>query len=110
MHLEIPKVPSTGCAMYCIGPLPATSKGNRHVLTFICLLTSYIIMVPLKSRMADEVPMAYIKEILLKTSCSKFISQDNGSEFQNHQLMSVFDTLDIKCIYSNPAILKVMGG
>ena len=33
MHLEIPKVPFTGCAMDCIGPLPATSKGNRHTLT-----------------------------------------------------------------------------
>ena len=30
-------------------------------------------MVPLKSKMEDEVSMAYIKEILLKTSCSKFI-------------------------------------
>ena len=50
MHLEIPKVPFTGCAMDCIGPLPATSKGNRHTLTFICLITSYLIRVPLKSK------------------------------------------------------------
>ena len=48
MHIEIPKVPFAGCAMDCIGLLPATSKGNRHVLTFICFLTSYLIMVPLK--------------------------------------------------------------
>ena len=39
MYLEIPKVPFAGCAMDCIGPLPATSKGNRHVLMFIYLLT-----------------------------------------------------------------------
>ena len=51
--------------------------------------------------MADGVSMAYIKEILPKTLCSKFILQDNGSEFKNYQLMSVFDTLDIKCIYSS---------
>ena len=102
MHLEITKVPFAGCAIDCIGPLPATSKGNRHTLTFICLLTSYLIMVPLKSKMVDEVSMAYIKEILLKTSCSKFILQDSGTEFKNDQLMSVFDTLGIECIYSNP--------
>ena len=59
-------------------------------------------MVPLKRKMADEVSMAYIKVILPKTSCSKFILQDNGMEFKNDQLMSVFDTLSIKCIYSNP--------
>ena len=46
--------------------------------------------------------MAYIKEILPKTSCSKFILQDNGTEFINEQLMSIFDTLGIKQIYSNP--------
>ena len=61
MHLEIPKVPFAGCTKDCIGHLPATSKGNRHMLTFICLFTSYLIMVPLQSKMADEVSMAYIK-------------------------------------------------
>ena len=73
MHLEIPKVHFAGYAMDCIGPLPATSKCYKHTLTFICLLTSYLITVPLKSKMADEVSMAYIKEILPNTSCSKFI-------------------------------------
>ena len=52
--------------------------------------------------MADEVSMAYIKEILSKTSCSKFILQDNGTKFKNEQLMSVLDMLGIKHIYSNP--------
>ena len=41
--------------------------------------------------MADEVSMAYIKEILPKTLCPKFILQDNGTKFKNEQLMSVFD-------------------
>ena len=102
MHLEIQRVPFAGCAMDCIGPLPATSKGNRHALTFICLLPSYLIMVPLKSKTVDEVSMTNIKEILPKTPCSKFILQDNAMEFKNDQLMSVFNALGIKCIYSNP--------
>ena len=46
--------------------------------------------------------MACVKEILPKTLCSKFILQDNGTEFKNEQLISVIYTLDIKCIYSNP--------
>ena len=87
--------------MDCIGPLPGMSKGNRHALTFIYLLTSYLITVPVKSKMADEVLMACIKEILPKT-CSKFILQDNGTKFRNEQLMSVFDKLGIKHTYSNP--------
>ena len=59
--------------------------------------------------MADEVSMAYSKEILPKTSCSRFILQDNGTEFKNDQLISVFDTLGIKCIYSNPYYLQGNG-
>ena len=100
VHLEITKVPFAGCAMDCIDPLPATSKGNRHTLMFICLLTLYLIMVPLKSKTADEVSMAYIKEILPKTLCSKF--QENGMKFKNDQLISVLNTIGIKHIYSNP--------
>ena len=46
--------------------------------------------------------MAYIKEILPKTSCPRFILQDNGKEFKNEQLIYVFENLDIKDIYSNP--------
>ena len=96
MHSEILKVPFARCAMDCIGLLPGTSKGNRHALTSKFLLTSYLITAPLKSKMVDEASMAYIMEILLKTSCSKFILQDNDTKFKNEQLMSAFDTLDIK--------------
>ena len=51
---------------------------------------------------ANEVLMAHIKEILSKTLCIKSILQDNGTEFKNVQLMTVFNTLGIKRIYSNP--------
>ena len=67
LHLEILQVLFVGCTMDCIRPLLATSKGNRHALTFICILTSYLITVPLKSKTADEFSMAYIKEVLPKT-------------------------------------------
>ena len=54
--------------------------------------------------------MAYIKEILPKTLCSKFILQDSGTEFKDDQLMSVFNILGIKHIVATLTILKVMGG
>ena len=82
MHLEIPLVPFTSCVMDSIGQFPTTSKGNRFAVTFICLLTSYLITVPLKTKTANEVSMAYIKEILPNTSCSKFILQDSSTEFK----------------------------
>ena len=102
MHLEIPQVPFASCAMESIGQLPTTSKGNRFTLTFICLLTSYLITVPLKTKTADEVSMGYIKAVLPKTSCSKFILEDNGTEFKNELLKSIIVTLGIQQEHINP--------
>ena len=82
MHLEISQVPFAGCAVHTIGLLPTMSKGNKYTLTFMCLLTFYLIEVPLKLRTAEEVTMAYIKHISPTTSCSTFISQHNDTEFK----------------------------
>ena len=102
MHLEIPQVLFAGCAVDTIGLLPTSSKGNKYVLTFMCLLTSYLIAIPLKSKTVEEVTMAYIKHILPTTSCSTFILHNNGTEFKNSQLIATFKPLGIRPIYSNP--------
>ena len=60
MHLDIPNIPFAGCAVDTIDMLPTTSKGHRLMLTFICLLTSYLITVPLKTKKAEEITMAYL--------------------------------------------------
>ena len=82
MHLKIPQVPFAGCTVDTVGLLPTTLKGNKYMLTFMCLLMSYLIAVPLKSKTADEVTMTYIKHILPITSYSTSILQDNGTEFK----------------------------
>ena len=51
----------------------------------------------------DEVSMTYIKEILPKMPRPKLILKDNGTEFRNKQLMSVFNSLGIK-IYRQPIL------
>ena len=61
------EVPFTGCAMDCIRPLPTSSKGHQYAQTFISLLMSYLVKVPLKTKSADEVSMVYMKEILPKS-------------------------------------------
>ena len=96
VHLKIPQVPFAGCAVNTIGLLLTTSKGNKYALTFMHLLTSYLIVVPLKLKTAEEVSMAYIKHILPTTSCSIFILQNNGTEFKNSQLIATFKSLGIK--------------
>ena len=56
----------------------------------MCSLTSYLIVVLLKSKTAKEVTMAYIKHILPTTSCSTFILEDYGTELKNSQLVAIF--------------------
>ena len=100
LHLEIPLLLFTGC--HGLHWAPGNHiKGHRHAWTFICLLPSYLITVPLKIKPVDKVSMAHMKKVLPKMPCSKFILQDNGTQFKNEQLMSIFDSSDITCIYSN---------
>ena len=54
------------------------------------LLTSYLITVLMRSKSADKVTMAYLKRVLLISSCSVYILQDNGMEFRNKQLVDTF--------------------
>ena len=102
MYLYIPNIPFTGCAVDSIGILPTKIKGHKFALIFACLLTSYVIAVPLKTKTAEEVTIVYQKEILPKTLCSLYILQDNGTEFKNGHLISTFERLGIKRINSNP--------
>ena len=51
-------------AIDTISHLPVTSKGNRCVLTAICLHTSYVFMIPMKENSAENVVQAYLSGIL----------------------------------------------
>ena len=76
--LEIPKIPFYTICLDTIGRLPTMSKGNGYALTCMDLLMSYLITVPMKSKSAEEVTMAYLKGVLLICSCSVYVLQDNG--------------------------------
>ena len=66
MHLDIPNIPFAACAVDTIGILSTTSKGHKFALIFICLLMSYVITVPHKTKKTEEITMACLKEILPK--------------------------------------------
>ena len=102
LHLDIPKIPFYTICLDTIGRLPTTSKGNCYALTCMDLLTSYLITVPMKCKSTDKVTTAYLKRVLLTSSCSIYILQDNGTEFRNRQLVDTFKCLGIKLTYSSP--------
>ena len=68
---------------------------------FIFLLISYLITVPLKKKMTKS-PWLILRKFSQKLHVLSLFLQDNGTAFKNEQVMSVFDSLGIKNIYSNP--------
>ena len=102
LHLEIPKVPFACIAIDTIGKLPTTSSGNRHALTCIDLLISYVIAVPMLDKIADSVVEVYLSGILSRAGASMVCLSDNGLKLKNSQMNTVLKQLGIKHIYSNP--------
>ena len=72
---------------------PASSKGNRYVLTAVCMLTGFTFCIPLKSKCAEDVIKAYIDHICCPFGPSKKILTDNGTEFKNKLWTDVFEKL-----------------
>ena len=84
-------------AMDLIGEFhPASSKGNRYVLTAVCMLTGFTFCIPLKSKCTEDVINAYIDHICCPFGPSKKILTDNGMEFKNRLWTDIFDKLKIE--------------
>ena len=101
MHLDIPNVPFTGCAVDSIGMLPTITKGHKFALTFICLLPFYVIEAPLKTKTAEEVTVAYLKKYYQKYHITYTFYRIAAPNSKNDILISTFESLGIKRIYSN---------
>ena len=67
-----------------------SSKGNRYVLTAVCMLTGFTFCIPIKSKKAEDVMKAYTDNICCVFGPSKKILTDNGTEFKNKMWTDVF--------------------
>ena len=101
-HLEILQITLAVLAIDTIGHFPIMSKGNRLALTAICLHTSYMSMIPMKEKPAENVIHACLSCILAHKGRSLAILSNNGMEFKNKILNEPWDQLGIKQLFSNP--------
>ena len=84
LHFDMATFPIQFISMDLIGELhPPTAKKYRYALTVICMLTGYILCIPLKTKTAEEVIQTYIDNIYSKFGGSMKILSDNGTEFKN---------------------------
>ena len=84
---------------------PPSSKGNRYVLTAVCMLTGFMFCIPIKNKTAQEVVTAWRNHIsFLFGVCRKLLS-DNGTEFKNDLFTQVAEQLGVeRKIYTPPPI------
>ena len=100
--MEIPDRPFDKIMMDLVTDFTESSKGNKHILTIIDLLTGWpeAILIPNKS--ADTITKVFIRHYLPRHMCPQFILSDNGTEFKNQIFNKVTKDLGIKRIFSAP--------
>ena len=81
-------------------------QGYQHLLIMQCLLTDFLILIPLKSKSSEEIDKAITNSLLLQFNCEKLIS-DNGKGFRNLKTLEHMQALGITVV--NTASLHPMG-
>ena len=63
------------------GPFPTSSKGHSYILTAVCVFTKYIVLIPLRDKLATTVARAIMHHVFLKYGAGEILT-DNGLEFK----------------------------
>ena len=99
---EIPDRPFNKIAMDLVTDFTKSSKGNRHILTIIDLLTGWPEAIPIPNKSANTITKAFIRHYLPRHMCPQFILSDNGTEFKNQIFDKVTKDFGIERIFSAP--------
>ena len=103
-HFKGARQPMQFISMDLIGEFyPPSQQGHKYALTVICMHTSYVFCIPLKSKTAQEVVQAYLHDIYSKFGgCEKILS-DNGIEVKNKLFEEVASQLGVEYkVYTPP--------
>ena len=79
-----------------------SSKGNKHILTIIDLLTGWPEVIPISNKSTDTITKAFIRHYLPRHMWPRFILSDNGTEFKNQIFDKVTKDLGIERTFSAP--------
>ena len=78
LHFKASPTPMKLILMDLIGEFhPPSSKGNRYTLTVICMHTSYVFCIPLKTKSAGDVVKAYIDKVYCQFGGSQKVLTDD---------------------------------
>ena len=84
------KRPFASIAYDLVSPIhPSSSKGDSYILTHMCLLMNYPIIIPVPNKSAESVIQAYMKEVYTTFGGLLTVITDNGKEFKNQVFQKV---------------------
>ena len=96
------KVANALIAMDLLGEYPEMENGNCYALTIICMLTSFVSIIPIKDKKTETVINAYIRYIYADKGRQKFILSDNGKDFTSASMAYIADKLGFTEVYNLP--------
>ena len=70
------------------GPFPTSSRGHTYILTAVCVFTKYIVLVPLRDKLATTVARAIMHNVFLRFGAVEILT-DNELEFKNELLSEI---------------------
>ena len=99
--LPIVSEPFAKVAFDIVGPLPRTTKGNKYLLTMICLFTKFPAAIPLR-RVDNETVLNAMMELFSTYGLPQEILTDQGSVFCSRLTRALCKLLNISKLRTSP--------
>ena len=85
------------------GPFNRTKDGkNRYIMVLKDYLTKYVWLIPLRTKGAEEVAVAFVGEFICQAGIPGRVVSDRGNEFVNSLLKNVSRILNINRVSTTP--------
>lgn len=107
-NIEKPTQPMCVVHADCLGPLPTTEKGFKHVLVMVDAFTKYCVLQPLKTVQTEETKNAFQLFISLFGTPNEIV-MDAGKNFKNLKIPEYLDALGISYHYTTPDVHRSNG-
>lgn len=94
--------PNQRVGMDLVGPLPATKRGNRWILTMEDFFTKSVVLVALPNALTETVAEALFSEWICLFSCPEELLSDRGANFLSSVMMDLNKLLLAKKLSTTP--------
>ena len=96
-------VPFSAVILDLAEDLYPTRRKHIHLLLYKCILTQYVIILPLRTKTSGEIYFNLLTYVIPITGVPKLLISDNGNAFRGKDLVSMLTAIRIKVLVS-PAL------